>query len=320
MDTQQPLDVATPSLIDPLAPSLFHEAWWLDAAMPGHEAVTVTAGNRTVGRLPFRRHRHLGLPASILPGLVPFLGPALAPVSGSPVNQALHRHQLTRELIAQLPRLACFSQRLHRDTPDALAFQQLGFAVETIFTYEIEPAPLPLLWRAMRDKTRNVIRRAEETTTLVDLEPAAFVRLYAENLGRRGGARNTMFAANGHPVFDAALSQNRGRLLAARDKSGAIAAAIFYAWDSQVTHYILTTRHPDAHNGVVSRLIWHAIGESAAAGRVFDFGGVGTHGSVLFYTAFGGEVRPRYLVRRRTDTYRLAQLIVRRASTLRRQK
>ena len=317
MDTQQPLDVATPSLIEPLAPSLFHEAWWLDAAMPGHEAVTVLAGNRIVGRLPYRRHRHLGLPASILPGLVPFLGPALAPIAGSPVNQALHRHQLTRELIAQLPPLACFSQRLHRDTPDALAFQQLGFAVETVFTYEIEPAPAAMLWRAMRDKTRNVIRRAEEATTLVDLEPAAFARLYTENLGRRGAARNTMFAANGAPVFEAALSRGRGRLLAVRDTSGAIAAAIFYAWDDQVTHYILTTRHPDAHNGVVSRLIWHAIGESAAAGRVFDFGGVGTHGSVLFYAAFGGEVRPRYLIRRRTDTYRLAQLIVRRAQMLR---
>ncbi len=313
MDTQQPLDLATSSLIDPLAPSLFHEAWWLDAALPGHEAVTVSAGNRVVARLPFRRHRHLGQRASILPGLVPFLGPALRPSAGSPVNQALHRHQLTRELIAQLPPLACFSQRLHRGTPDALAFQQLGFAVETVFTYEVEPAPPALLWRAMRDKTRNVIRRAEDATTLVDLEPAAFARLYAENLGR---TRNTMFAANGQAVFEAALAHGRGRLLAARDATGAVAAAIFYAWDDEVTYYILTTRRPDGHNGVVSRLIWQAIRDSAAAGRVFDFGGVGTHGSVLFYAAFGGEVRPRYLVRRRTDTYRFAQLLVRRAQVL----
>lgn len=320
MDTQHPLDVVVPSLADPLAPGVFHERWWLDAAMPGYEELTVSAGGRVVGRLPFRRHRHLGLPASILPGLVPFLGPALAPFPGSPVNRALHRHQVTRELIAQLPPLACFSQRLHRDTPDALAFQQLGFAVETVFTYEVEPAPVSTLWRAMRDKTRNVIRRAEEATTLVELEPAAFARLYRENLECRGADRNTMFAANGEPVFAAALAHGRGRLLAARDRNGAIAAAIFYAWDDQVTHYVATTRRPDAHNGVVSRLIWHAMGETAAAGRVFDFGGVGTHGSVLFYAAFGGEVRPRFLVRRRTDTYRFAQLLVRRTQALRRGK
>ena len=69
-------------------------------------------------------------------------------------------------------------------------------------------------------------------------------------------------------------------------------------WDESVTYYMLTTRAPGTHNGVVSRLIWEAMRESAAQGRIFDLGGIGTTGSVLFYTAFGGEVRPRYLVQR----------------------
>ena len=104
--------------------------------------------------------------------------------------------------------------------------------------------------------------------------------------------------SNAQAVFDATLSRRQGRLLAAQDPNGTLLAAIFYVWDEAITYYMLTTRRPETHNGVVSRLIWEAMRESAAHGRIFDLGGIGTMGSVLFYTAFGGEVSLRYIVRR----------------------
>jgi lipid II:glycine glycyltransferase (peptidoglycan interpeptide bridge formation enzyme) len=107
-----------------------------------------------------------------------------------------------------------------------------------------------------------------------------------------------MLKSRAEAIFEAALSRSRGRLLAAKDADGTLLAAIFYVWDEDVTYYLLTTRAPETHNGVVSRLIWEAMRESAAHGRVFDFGGIGTEGSVLFYTAFGGEVSLRYIVHR----------------------
>jgi hypothetical protein len=85
---------------------------------------------------------------------------------------------------------------------------------------------------------------------------------------------------------------------------------IFYVWDAAVTYYMLTTRTRDSHNGVVSMLLWEAMRESAAKGRVFDFGGIGTIGSVLFYSAFGGEVRQRFVAERWTPLYRIARFAV----------
>jgi hypothetical protein len=293
---------------DPLTPTIFHEPWWLEAATGGrYEEVTVSSGGRTVGRLPFLRTERLGFTACILPDVTHFLGPAINEGNGGTVSRNLRRGEITRDLIDKLPRSSFFYQRLHRGVPDALPFEQRGFQIEAKFTYEVAPGPEAQIWRNMRDKTRNVIRRAEEQTELVDLEPAAFCRLYESNLHRRGKFFNYMFKGNTLPIFEAALSRGQGRLLAARDRSGALSAAIFFVWDEGATYYTLTTRAPETQNGVVSRLIWEAMRESAARGRVFDFGGVGTSGSVLFYTAFGGEVRPRYLVQRATPFYGAAR-------------
>lgn len=43
--------------------------------------------------------------------------------------------------------------------------------------------------------------------------------------------------------------------------------------------------------------------ESAAHGRIFDLGGIGTSGSVLFCIGFGGEVRSRYVVERMNPVF-----------------
>jgi hypothetical protein len=283
----------------PLVPTIFHEPWWLDAASSGqYEEVTVSSGGRTVGRLPFVRRKSLGFTICEPPELTHFLGPSVDEGNGGTVSRNLRRGEITRDLIEKLPSFQHFYQWLHRGIPDALPFIQHDFTVEATFTHEVPPACEGAIWRNMRDKTRNVIRRAQEQTELVDLEPAAFSRLYDANLQRKGQSFNKLMKANSQSVFDAALSRGQGRLLAARDKAGTLLAAIFYVWDESVTYYLLTTRAPETHNGVVSRLIWEAMRESAAHGRTFDFGGVGPKGNILFYTAFGGKVRPRYLVQR----------------------
>jgi hypothetical protein len=288
---------------DPLNPTIFHEPWWLEAATAGrYEEVTVSSGGRTVGRLPYLPRTSFGIQACVMPELSPFLGPAVDEGNGGTVSRNLRRGEITRDLIEKLPPCSLHHQRLHRDTPDALPFMQYGFTAEAVFTYEVAPDSEEALWLKMRARTHDLVRSAQEQTRLVDLEPEAFRSLYRSHAQKRGKP-DYLDQANALPVFEAALSRGRGRLLGARDASGNDLAAIFYVWDDDVTYYVLTTRAPDMQNGVVSRLIWEAMRESAAHGRVFDFAGTGSYGSVLFYAAFGGEVRPRFLVQRTTPFY-----------------
>ena len=296
---------STARKVDPLIPTIFHEPWWLEAATGGrYEEVTVSSGGRIVGRLPYLRKQRFGFTSFIPPELTHFLGPAVDEGNGSTQSRNLRRNEITMELIRKLPRFGHFYQQFHRGVPDTLPFIQHGFTTELLFTYEVMPAPEETIWRNMRDKTRNVIRRAEEQTSLAEIEPARFCALYDFNLARRGKSLNYMFQPHTCALMEAAVSRGRGRVLAALDERGHPLASIFYVWDDCITYYMLTTRAPGTHNGVVSRLIWEAMRESAAHGRIFDFDVVGTGGSVLFYIGFGGEVRPRYVVRRVAPIYR----------------
>jgi hypothetical protein len=295
---------------DPLTPTVFHEDWWLNAATGGnYQEVTVSSGGRIVGRLPFAMfHMPAGCALCGMPELTHFLGPAIDAGPGAPANRALKHDKILRDLLAQLPRHSGFYQKLHKDIGDTLAFQDAGYRTTVQFTYEIAPAPAATIWAAMRDKARNVIRRAKEQYTVIELsEPTVFAALYQHNLDARGMAN---YYHRISEVCGAAIAHNAGRILAARDATGEIVAAIFYVWDTRAAYYLLTTRSSAAANNAVSLLIWNAIQDSAARNLVFDFDGVGTAGSRVFYTGFGGQVSPRYIVSRYDFIHRVAGRLI----------
>jgi hypothetical protein len=290
---------------DPLTPTVFHETWWLDAASGGdYDEVLVRAGGRVVGRLPFsiiKMPARCGL--CTMPNLTHFLGPAIDAGEGAAANRALKYDGILRELVSRLPPHTGFYQKLHRETADTLVFQDHGYRTTVQFTYELAPAAPADIWAAMRDKTRNVIRRAEEKYTVGSLhDPAEFAAIYDRNLKSRGMSNYYRRIVQ---ICDAALQRDAGRIIVARDQSGQIAAAIFYVWDARTAYYLLSTRSDNAANCAVSLLIWQAIQDTLTRGLLFDFDGVATPGSRLFYTGFGGQVSPRYIVSR----YRAVHLI-----------
>jgi hypothetical protein len=195
--------------------------------------------------------------------------------------------------------------KLNREITDTLLFQERGFATPVQFTFELAPARAEVLWRHMRDKTRNVIRRAAETMAVENChDPAEFTTAYHRHLAPRG-LRNHYDSGMMQRLCVAALAHDQGEILAARGPSGDMIAGIFCVWDATSTYYLLTTRDAEAANGVVALLLWQAIQQIAARGLIFDFDGVGVQGSRWFFTGFGGVVRPRYIVSRYSVAHRV---------------
>ena len=293
---------------DPLSPTVFHEPWWLNIVSGGGwEEARVSSLGRVVGRFPYvveplwPGHSLCGMPQA-----THFLGPAIDDGTGAACNRSLKRAQITRDLLEQMPRTTGFYQKCSRDVTDTLIFQELGFHSGVQFTYEIAPAAEKTLWRAMRDKTRNVIRRAEEIHP-VDLccDPLEFASVYDRNVASRN-MRSYYDKALLVRLCTAAIARGQGRISVVRHASGDIAAGIFCVSDAVSTYYLLSTRDAAANNGAVSLLLWHAIKASAEKGLIFDFDGVGLNGSRLFFTGFGGSVHPRYIVSRYTLSHRIA--------------
>ena len=293
--TQQ-LSAPEPTRGDPLCPTIFHEPWWLEIATGGAFAVTeVREDGRVVGRMPYVVVRRLGLAKVVMPTLTHFLGPA------TDQGRAVHRQGSAAGWALPVPSSASCraAQSIYikcaRCVPDVVAFQMEGFHAGVQFTFEVAPQPPDAIWRAMRDKTRNVIRQAEKQFDIVTPPDAeAFMRFRAANF-RANGKTDSLDTALARRLIEACLERERGRIYAAVDAKSALAAAIFCCWDRTASFYLVSTPPGDAGNGAISLLIWQAIQDAASMGLHFDMEGIGNAGSVSLYSGFGGNLSPRYI-------------------------
>jgi hypothetical protein len=175
------------------------------------------------------------------------------------------------------------------------------------FTHEVHSEPVETLWQKMRDKTRNVVRRAREHLLIRELtDPAEFFTLFERNLALEN-LRNGLDTGLCQNILGSALERQRARILAAYDRNEHMVAANVCVWDETASYYLLSTRCSDSGNGASSLLIWEALQESARRGLVFDFAGLGAAGSVLLYTGFGGNVSPRYVAVQTSPFFRIAK-------------
>ncbi len=303
--------------LDPLVPSIFHEPWWLETATQGRvEVVEVIDNGRTVGRMPYVVSSRYGFSGSNMPTLTHFLGPGIVEGAGSDANRYVKRQAIMRELVEKLPSLSSFRQKMHRGVGDALAFQSAGFQVGVQYTFEIHPAPEAAIWKAMRDKTRNVIRRAGEKYEVnISTDADDYFRLAEEHLRTKGRSVNIDFDVGKMLVYET-LERGRGHILIARDDQGVADAAILCIWDSSNYFYLMSTRSMASNNGTVPLLIWHAVRSATSMGLIFDFDGVSSTGAILFYAGFGATVSPRYVASKASLSYRLVRQIRRMRSSI----
>jgi hypothetical protein len=299
-----------------LRSTIFHEPWWMEIACDGgYREATVSSGGKIVGRLPYNISRKpFGLTVLGMPLMTHVLGPALAAQHDR--NATTHTAKqvtIVHELIAQLPPAAHVSFRLHGGLANTLAFDTAGFANTASFTVEIAPNPSELIWLQMRDKTRNVIRRAQEQLTTVELpDPAAFLDFYEDNLRERGRV-NQYSRDICAGIIAECLKRGVGRILQTVTAAGAAQSAVFTVWDRTTEYYFMSTRTQKSMNGAVSLAIWTAIQHAAAKGLTFDMDGLHVKDAALpnvhLLTGFGGTVKPRYVVRRTSPVLRAARAI-----------
>src|SRR3984957_10929811 len=155
---------------DPLVPTIFHEDWWLTVATRGNfDVAEVRVGGQVIGRLPFSVTKRFGLKMIRMPVLTCFLGPAIDEGKGSTNTRFFKRLEATRELLEKLPRTSWQYVKCHSGITEVIAFQELGFRTYVQLTYEITPEPIEVLWEQLRNKTRNVMRRAEEQFSVTEL-------------------------------------------------------------------------------------------------------------------------------------------------------
>jgi len=290
---------ATSLKISSLIPTVFHEPWWLEIV--GCDVVEVESGGKTIGRLPYLLSRRMGFTYIATPPITHFLGPAIDEGEGNVNTRFLKRRSITRDLIDKLPAVSLVKIKCHRGIKDAIAFQEENFKVSVQFTCEVHPASEEVLWRGMRDKTRNVVRRSQETL-LTDrpAEVEEFLGFYQKNLDARD-LRSHLDLTICKKLIVSSVDRGCGKIYTARKQGGTIAAAIFCVWDAQCAYYLMATDDRESHNGAISLLIWEAVKDATQRNIIFDFDGLHNRGSALLYGGFSANMQPRFVANRSSN-------------------
>jgi hypothetical protein len=288
--------------------SIFHEDWWLDALAPGQwREVTCERGGRIAGSLRFVERSDGNARICEMPQITRFLGPVVAPQAGKTETRVRSVHSIITDLLKQIADHDHVEMTLDAGFGDLAPFLTAGYEVKVhpTFLLDCKTQPVEVLWAGLRDKTKNIIRRARERLTVREIDDVeGFASFYEANLD---GAESYFDLSLLVPAFAAARARRQCKIVAAVDANGTTHAKVFFIWDDKYVHYFLSTRDRHvAHPGAVSLLLWTGIELAQSLGLWFDFdGGITNDARYRFVVAFGGEVANRFDVTRSTANYRV---------------
>ncbi len=284
--------------------TIFHEDWWLDAVAPGRwRETSVQRGGRVVGSLRFVERMMGNYKICEMPQITRVLGPVVISNGEKSESRLRFGHSVLQELLESIGHHDHVEMTLEPALEHLPAFLAADFDLRVLPTLVLDCArPMDDLWSGMRDKTRNVVRRARERLTVREVtDPNAFIACYLANLR---GDPPYFDVELVRPLYDAAVARGQARMLSAVDSNDAVHAAALFIWDSEKLYYFLSTRDRDvADIGAVSLLIWHGIEIAHQLGLVFDFDGVTTESRYRFMAAFGGETETRFMATRTTSAF-----------------
>jgi hypothetical protein len=258
----------------------------------------VKSGGQVIGEMPYTLTKRGLWRVSYLPPLTRTLGPVIKrQPAHAGAAEWVHRLDVTRELIAQLPRCAHFQQLADPlvSEAEAAAFALAGFKVSVQFTLKLPPGlDEETVWNRLRRNTRNHVRRSSERFVVQEIKDVdAFVSFYDSNLSVRE-LDNVYGSAIMRRLLTEVLRRGAGTILGCLDSDGSMTAATALVWDRANLYYILATRRATAHSGAVALLIWQAMKIARERDLEFDFDGVSTAGILEFLSGFGGQLVRRY--------------------------
>jgi Acetyltransferase (GNAT) domain len=295
----------------PMPRSLFHEAWWLQAASGGRtEWAEVQRDGVVVGALPFVRRGRFGFVNLGLPPYTRTLGPLFSLPPAKPVQTAANIRRITRELLLSLPRHDRFFQWLDPEDDSAIAFSLAGCTLYQSFTFRV-PAGVALgaMWDNVEGHLRRQVRAARgkmQAQTHTD-----FDRFVAVSRRERDSRRNLYHYPTLERIFRACIERGQAAILSAVTTDGADGACVILVWGHGTLYYWMPAIDRSRGGGGANAfLLWSALEFAAAKALLFDSDGYASGAAGKFFCGFALPLSCRSGVAHLTAAGRLYQACV----------
>ena len=163
-------------------------------AAPDVGAVTCHRGGRVAVAAFVERSE--GSEICEMPQITRFLGPVVAPQSGKTETRIRSTHSIVAELLKQVAGHDHVEMTLDSGFGDLAPFLAAGYDVKVhpTFLLDCRSETIDVLWAGLRDKTKNIIRRARERLTVRDRRCGFVPRFYEANLEGADPIRPSLLA------------------------------------------------------------------------------------------------------------------------------
>jgi len=273
---------------------LFYQPWYLDTVCGASkwEVALAYRGDHLLGVWPYYIKSKWGLKYITMPSLTPYLGPF---ISIDPSLKNSSKYTIEKELLTslcdQIPRALLTAVQRPPSMSNSLALHWAGYTCEKKYTYRIPLNSSSEIWDNIDTKQKNIIRKAQLTYTVEqinDVEP--FLLLNNKTFERQG--ISVPYTADHFRVMDSALNEHKARtILVAYDKHNNMHGAIYVTFDSHTCYLIAIGSDPKERNlGSIPLLIWSYIEEITATKELFDFEGSMMPNIESFFRSFGGNL------------------------------
>jgi hypothetical protein len=284
---------------------VFSQAWFLDAVCGTENwdiCVDIEQNGQINGVLPYFITKKWGFKIIQQPFLTGYMGLWIRYEPHWNAHQkASQERAVLRNLIAQLPATAFFSQAYQPHFQNWLPFHWSGFETTVRMTHLLEGLQnTETIFKNFKD---NVRKKIKKTTGLIRIETTDDVVLvydiYGQIMATKGRkmSYSKAFLVNLH----AQIKENQaGQLYKAIDTEGVVHAAVYIVWDATTAYYWLggsVVAH--RNSGALTLLLWAIMQDVAKKGvQTFDFTGSNLENLESFFSAFNAEKRTYFRVSR----------------------
>ncbi|WP_235299330.1 GNAT family N-acetyltransferase [Portibacter marinus] len=280
---------------------VFSQPWFLDIVCNDQwEVALVHEKDQLIGVWPYYESKKYGLKKIGMPPHTPFLGPIVlesSPTSNRYKRNSRHLKTLS-DLEAQLPNFHYLSFKFNPDATSWYPFHKKGYSQNTRYTYVIPSGQTePELKGNLKKQLRNVVCKQDHQERIESsTDVTGFLNMvrqtFEENEITEFFNPDIMLRLISHSI-----ERGQGCIWDYKNKRGETIGAIYTIEDHQKAYLLYTTKNQEGmQQEAVGCLIWHAIKDSVAKGKDFDFEGSMLPGVERFFRGFGGEQVPYHQI------------------------
>lgn len=263
---------------------LFYWPQWLDTVCEGQwDALIYKENNEVIAVLPYHFKKKYGLSALIAPILTPYCGEFyLSDIDGE------SKSYIQSAFIKKLPKVFYYNIGLHPLNDQITAYLQNHFKIKTRYTHLIKHNNFEKIYENFNSTVKAHIRKAEKSLKVIkNLDIDSLWNNINQTL-----TRNRVNIAFDKSMITKIVENFSDRITIyhAVDADNMAHASVLTIEDNHTVYHLLSGRKSDATRGANALIVFHALKDTMAKGKNYDFEGSSISSIATFFRSFGAEV------------------------------